>query len=131
MVKKECQVKTLDILFSIRYITYVAFDPTGEKNVEQIVRLGLLYDFYGELLNEHQKQVYEDLVYNNLSISEIAESYGISRQAASDLIKRINRLLEGYENKLQLVSRFARIKTKISALEGISDTQKEELLKEL
>lgn len=40
--------------------------------MEKIVQQTLLYDFYGELLNEHQKQIYEDAVFNDLSLSEIA-----------------------------------------------------------
>ena len=56
--------------------------------MERIVEQTLLYDFYGELLNEHQRGVYEDAVFNDLSLSEIADEYGISRQGVHDLIKR-------------------------------------------
>ena len=49
--------------------------------MEKIVEQGLLYDFYGELLTEHQRRVYEDVVFNDMSLSEIAEEQGISRQA--------------------------------------------------
>ena len=55
--------------------------------MERIVEQTLLYDFYGELLNEHQRGVYEDAVFNDLSLSEIADEYGISRQGVHDLIK--------------------------------------------
>ena len=48
--------------------------------MEKIVAQGLLYDFYGELLTEHQRRVYEDVVFNDMSLSEIAEEQGISRQ---------------------------------------------------
>lgn len=48
--------------------------------MEKIVEQGLLYDFYGELLTEHQKAIYEDVVFNDLSLSEIAKEKGI-RQA--------------------------------------------------
>lgn len=99
--------------------------------MEQIVKQGLLYDFYGELLTEHQKSVYEALVYENLTVSEIASIYGISRQGASDLIKRINKLLTEYESKLKLVERFETIRTKIMNFEHLSDAEKAELLKEL
>ena len=44
--------------------------------MERIVEQTLLYDFYGELLNEHQRGVYEDAVFNDLSLSEIADEYG-------------------------------------------------------
>ena len=52
--------------------------------MEKIVQQGMLYDFYGELLTEHQKQIYESYVYENLSLSEIAEEEGVSRQAVHD-----------------------------------------------
>ena len=47
--------------------------------MERIVVQGLLYDFYGELLTEHQRKIYEDVVYNDLSLTEIAQENGISR----------------------------------------------------
>lgn len=99
--------------------------------MEKIVTQGLLYDFYGELLTEHQKEVYEDFVYNDYSVSEIAESYGISRQAASDLLKRCGKILEGYEEKLGLVSRFTTIKQRIEANDKLSAEEKRALLEEL
>ncbi len=52
--------------------------------MEKIVAQGLLYDFYGELLTEHQRRVYEDVVFNDMSLSEIAEEQGISRQGVHD-----------------------------------------------
>ena len=77
--------------------------------MEKIVAQGLLYDFYGELLTEHQRRVYEDVVFNDMSLSEIAEEQGISRQGVHDLIKRCNKTLEGYEEKLHLVQKFQTI----------------------
>ena len=53
--------------------------------MEKIVEQGLLYDFYGELLTEHQKKIYEDVVYNDLSLAEIAKESGISRQGVHEL----------------------------------------------
>ena len=46
--------------------------------MEKIVEQGLLYDFYGELLTKHQQSVYEDVVFNDLSLSEIADEQGIT-----------------------------------------------------
>ncbi len=71
--------------------------------MEKIVRQGMLYDLYGGLLTDHQKQIYEELVNNDMSLSEIAEQYGISRQGVHDLIKRCDKILEGYESKLHLL----------------------------
>ena len=83
--------------------------------MERIVEQTLLYDFYGELLNEHQRNVYEDAVFNDLSLSEIADEYNISRQGVHDLIKRVSNTLEGYESKLHLIDTKAKV-TKIDEL---------------
>ncbi len=93
--------------------------------MEKLVEQGLLYDFYGELLTEHQREIYEDAVYQDMSLSEIAEEHGISRQGVHDLIKRCDKLLLGYEKKLHLVERFSRIKEKIEKIE--SQTNQEEI----
>ncbi len=74
--------------------------------MEKIVWQGLLYDFYGELLTEHQRRIYEDVVVHDLSLSEIAEEQGITRQGIHDLVRRCDRILEGYEGKLHLVEKF-------------------------
>lgn len=74
--------------------------------MDKLLRCTLLYDFYGELLTEHQKLVYEDYVLNDLSLSEIAETNKISRQAVHDIVKRCEKLLEGYEEKLHLLEKF-------------------------
>ena len=52
--------------------------------MEKFIEEALLYDFYGELLTEHQKLIYEDFVLNDLSLSEIAEDREISRQGVYD-----------------------------------------------
>ena len=65
--------------------------------MERIVEQGLLYDFYGELLTEHQRRIYEDVVFHDLSASEIAREQGISRQGVHDLVRRCDRILEEYE----------------------------------
>lgn len=91
--------------------------------MEQIVEKCILYDFYGELLTKHQQKIYEDAVYNDLSLSEIAEECGISRQGVHDLIKRCNNILEDYENKLHLVERFHRIKEKVSRINELVEAQ--------
>lgn len=84
--------------------------------MEKIVEQTLLYDFYGELLTEHQRNVYEDVVFNDLSYSEVAEARKISRQGVHDLIKRCNRILEDYERKLKLVQKFLKMKEKVEEI---------------
>ena len=73
--------------------------------MEKIVRQGMLYDLYGELLTEHQREIFGDLVNDDMSLSEIAESYGISRQGVHDVIRRCDKQLEAYESKLHLLEK--------------------------
>ena len=77
--------------------------------MEKIVEQTLLYDFYGELLTEHQRRIYEDVVLNDYSLSEVAQELGISRQGVHDNLKRCSRILEDYEEKLHLVENFVSI----------------------
>ena len=85
--------------------------------MESFVRRSLLYDFYGDLLTDHQKSIYESYVLDNLSLAEIADEAGISRQGVHDTIKRCNALLEGYEEKLKLVDRFLKIKDNVARIQ--------------
>lgn len=99
--------------------------------MEKILEQALLYDFYGELLTDHQKQIYEDVVLNDFSLSEVAAERGISRQGVHDLIKRCNKLLNDYEEKLHLVERFIQIREKVHQIEALTrdyHSSKEEAL---
>ena len=90
-------------------------------DIEKLELRGMLYDFYGELLTPHQKKIYEDAIVNDLSLSEIANEQGISRQGVHDIIKRCDKALAEYEEKLHLVERFARIKHMISQINLLTD----------
>lgn len=93
-------------------------------NMEKIVEQGLLYDFYGELLTEHQRQIYEDAVYNDMSLSELASTYGISRQGIHDLLRRCDKSLLEYEEKLHLIERFDKIKKLVLSMNQTEDVAK-------
>lgn len=103
-------------------VLYTRFEIISLVGVfmEKFVEQTLLFDFYGELLNEHQRSIYEDAVFNDMSLSEIADEHGISRQGVHDLIKRVNKALEGYENKLHLVDKFLNAKNKLHKIDELS-----------
>lgn len=88
--------------------------------MNKIYEQTMLFDFYGELLTEHQRSVYEDAVYRDMSLGEIAQERGISRQGVHDLIKRCDRILQEYESKLHLVERFTRAKKTVAEIERLT-----------
>ncbi len=93
--------------------------------MNEILEQALLFDFYGELLTPHQKNIYEQFVLEDLSLSEIAESQGISRQGVHDLVKRCNKALVSYEEKLHLVEKFLTIKHKLEDMNQLLDESNE------
>ena len=101
--------------------------------MEEIVKQALLYDFYGELLTEHQKEIYEQFILEDLSLGEIASARGISRQGVHDTIRRCEKTLEGYKEKVHqidnLLDTWKEKKTEvlISEIRQISDEIIEEL----
>ena len=92
--------------------------------MDNIEKKNLLYDFYGELLTDHQRLIYEDAVYNDCSLSELAQEYNISRQGVHDLLKRCDKILGGYEEKLGLVERFNKLKQKAHRIEELSSDER-------
>lgn len=88
--------------------------------MNKLVEQALLFDFYGELLTEHQRQVYEAVVLNDYSITEVAQDAGISRQGVHDMIKRCTKSLEDYESKLHLVEKFLHIKENINQIRELT-----------
>ena len=74
--------------------------------LEESLEISVLFDFYGPLLTERQ-QTFVDLYFNeNLSLSEIADEFGVTRQAVSDGIRKSEKALHRYEEKLGLVQRW-------------------------
>ncbi|MCF0131423.1 MAG: YlxM family DNA-binding protein [Pseudobutyrivibrio sp.] len=88
--------------------------------MEEKIKAGYLYDFYGELLTEHQRTVYEMSVFEDLSLSEIADTLNISRQGVHDMLKRCDHLLCDYENKLHLVEKFLHIRETVEQIQKLS-----------
>ena len=99
--------------------------------MERIVEQGFLYDFYGVLLTAHQREIYEDVVFHDFSVSEIAREQGISRQGVHDLVRRCNQALKGYEEKLHLVEKFRLTKELAGRIQELLDRyqrEKEDML---
>ena len=94
--------------------------------MEKIARQGLLYDFYGALLTAHQRNVYEDVVLYDLSLSEIAAERGISRQGVHDTLKKAERALHEYEEKLGLVEKLEKTGRAIREIEACITKMAEE-----
>ncbi len=73
----------------------------------------LALDFYGKLLTDKMREIMEYYYFDDLSLAEIAEDVGISRQAVHDTVRRAGNLLEEYEEKLGLIRRFRKEKNEI------------------
>jgi len=101
--------------------------------IEKVIEIGLLYDFYGQMLTDKQRQIIE-LYYNeDLSLGEISEVVNISRQGVHDILKRSEKILYNYEKKLKLVEKFLNHKSKIreayTLLDSIGSNQNVDKIK--
>ncbi|MBQ9504640.1 MAG: helix-turn-helix domain-containing protein [Lachnospiraceae bacterium] len=92
--------------------------------MEEFAADTLLFDFYSELLNDHTKEVFEAYLNEDLSLSELAERFGMTRQGASDLIRRTKKSLRDFELKLGLEKRFKRIGEEIDRIKTIAGGMK-------
>ena len=83
----------------------------------QAYRMALLYDFYGDMLTDRQKEFY-DLYYNeDLSLAEIAENYGITRQGVRDVIVRAEAILTELEDRTGIIKRFHKMQQQFLEVE--------------
>ena len=74
------------------------------------VYINILYDYYGNLLTEKQRLYFEDYYFNNLSLGEISNNYGVSRNAIHKQLRNIEKKLDYYETKLNLYKKALEIK---------------------
>lgn len=88
----------------------------------------ILYDYYGELLNDIQREYFEEYYFDNLSLAEISENDGKSRNAIHKCIKSSCNKLYEYEDKLKL---FEKRKKLDNIIDKIEDKEVRDLLKEL
>ena len=87
----------------------------------QAYRMAMLFDFYGDMLTERQREFY-DLYYNeDLSLAEIAENYGISRQGVRDVIVRAEAAMSEIEEKTHIIRRFPQSQAAIAAIDQAAD----------
>ena len=89
--------------------------------LEKREKLIELYDLYNSLLTEKQKGYFENYYFDDLSISEIAMNYNISRNGVYDQLKRVEDALLDYEAKLNLAN-------KINKIASLEDFTKENVL---
>ena len=83
--------------------------PESLTDPQTLVKLAGLYDIYGELIKENSRDIFADYVLENLSLSEIAEDRGISRQGVYDSVVRTAKKLEEFEKKLGLHDRYEKL----------------------
>ncbi len=100
------------------------------REIDEIVEISLLYDFYGALLKDNHRRILEDYIWNNLSLSEIAGEHGITRQGVYDIVKRSCRRLREYERKLCLVEKFQLTKDRLHRIEELIRTGTDDELAE-
>lgn len=87
----------------------------------QTFRMTMLFDFYGELLTERQKEFYGLYYDEDLSLAEIAENYGITRQGVRDVISRAEAYLTEIEDKTGLVRRFMQMAPRLERIAAAAD----------
>lgn len=95
-----------------------------DEKLKEKVELSILFDFYGELLKDHNKRIFEDYILNDLSLSEIGEEQGISRQGVYDIVKRCSKQLKDCEAKLCLVKKFEETKEMVNQIKVVSQDMK-------
>ena len=94
--------------------------------MEEVIYFNELYDFYGCLLTDKQREYFENYYFNNLSLGEIADNLEISRNAVHKQIKSAEAKLKEYEEKLKIIKKSNLIKEK---LKSINDERlKEEII---
>ena len=99
--------------------------------MDKLVQRAVLFDHYGDLLNEKQRRIVEYTVSDDMSLSEIGEEEGITRQAASDLLKRADERLLEFEEKLGIIRKSENISACIRRIReyGTDDLIETELSK--
>lgn len=96
--------------------------------MEEVVYYNNLYDLYGDLLTEKQKNYFEDYYFNNLSFSEMAENYNVSRNAVFKQLHIVLDKLKEYEETLKLLDKKEKL---LKIIEKVEDRKLREELEKL
>ncbi|MBF1294925.1 MAG: helix-turn-helix domain-containing protein [Parvimonas sp.] len=92
--------------------------------MEKIVEIAVLFDYYGKLLSEKQYKVVDQYCNEDLSLREIAELNGISKQGISDILSRAEKKLRFYEDELKLISKFEKINSSLREINLLIEKSK-------
>ena len=96
--------------------------------MDKLIYYNFLYDYYKELLTDKQREYYEDYYFNNLSLSEIADNYKVSRNAVHNQLKIVIEKLDFYENNLKLYEKSKKIGKIIENMDDKIKREIEELI---
>lgn len=99
--------------------------------LEKKNKYNCLYDLYGSLLTPKQQEYYTSYYFEDLSLSEIASIYNISRNAVFDQLNKIYELLDYYESKLNLKAKTEKINDIISRYENTNNQEIKKIINEL
>lgn len=118
-----------DILSSVKkktlQVVVIMEKEKSLREIDEIVEISNLYDFYGALLKENHREILEDYIWNNLSLAEIANEREITRQGVYDIVKRSRKRLREYEEKLRLFEKFQLTKEKLQKIEEVAQKGKD------
>lgn len=92
--------------------------------MEKIVEIAVLFDYYGKLLSDKQYNVVDQHCNEDLSLREIAELNGISKQGISDILSRAEKKLRFYEDELKLISKFEKINSNLREINDLIENSK-------
>ena len=108
-------------IFIVAVVKHLSFTEKEVPMKHDHLELCLLFDFYGEMLTDKQRELF-DLYYNeDLSLAEIAENYGITRQGVRDVIVRAEAILTELEDKTGIIRRFHRMQEQFGQMETAVD----------
>ena len=92
--------------------------------MEKIVEIAVLFDYYGKLLSDKQYNVIDQHCNEDLSLKEIAELNGISKQGISDILSRAEKKLRFYEDELKLISKFDKVNSSLKEINLLIEKSK-------